>query len=133
MTTRRLKRNKRWKLIKFAFFLCVFISVFTLIWLRTMVVNLEYELSQLGKQKMELMMEENLVSAEKANSYSMEKIEENAIKRLGMSLPKREKIFFVKKTTGAAPYRVSTKLVPRNSNPGLPLRFKEILNEQERR
>jgi cell division protein FtsL len=120
MTTRRLKRNKRWKLIKFTFFLGVFIGVFALIWLRTMVVNLEYELSQLGKQKMELMREERLVSAEKANFYSMKQIEETAIKQLGMNLPKREKIFFVKKITGAAPYRVSTKSVPRDSNPGLP-------------
>lgn len=98
----------------------MFIGVFALIWLRTTVVNLEYELSQLGKQKIELERKERLVSAEKANFYSMKKIEEVAIEQLGMSLPKREKIFFVKKTTGAAPYRVSTKLVPRDSNSGLP-------------
>lgn len=114
MTTRRLKRNKRWKLIKFTFFLCVFIGAFALIWLSTTVINLEYELSQLGKQKMKLMSEGRLVSAEKENFYSMEKIEKIAIKRLGMSLPKREKIFFVKKTTSAAPYKVFTKSVSRD-------------------
>ncbi len=120
MTARRLKRNKKWRLIKFTFSLCLFIGVFVLIWLSTTVVNLEYELNQLGKQKMELLREGRLVSAEKANFYSMEKIEVVAIKRLGMSLPKREKIFFVKKTTGAAPYKASIKSVPWDSNPGLP-------------
>lgn len=109
MTTRYAKRNIRWELIKVFFLLFVFTGVFALIWLRTTVVNLEYEISELGKQKMELMREERFTSTEKANYYSVEKIEKNAIKRLGMSLPEREKIFFVKKVRGAAPYKVSIK------------------------
>lgn len=117
MTTRRLKRNKRWGLLKFGFFICIFIGVFTLIWLRTAVVNLEYELSQLLEQKKELNREGKLILAEKAGFYSAERIEEVAIKRLGMSLPKREKVVFVKKTTGAIPYRVSVKSVPGSSLP----------------
>ncbi len=117
MTTRRLKRNKRWGLLKFGFFICIFIGVFTLIWLRTTVVNLEYELSQLIEQKKELNREGKLLLAEKAGFYSAERIEEVAIKRLGMSLPKREKVVFVKKTTGAIPYRVSAKSVPKSSLP----------------
>lgn len=100
--------------MKFTFFFCVFIGVFTLIWLRTAVVSLEYELSELGRQKTELLREEKLVLAEKASFYSIEKIEEIAVKRLGMSLAKREKIFFVKETTGAAPYKVSAGPVPRD-------------------
>ncbi len=112
MTTRHLKRNKRWGLLKFGFFICLFVGVFTLIWLRTAVVNLEYELSQLIEQKKELNGEGKLILAEKAVFYSAERIEEIAIKRLGMSLPKREKIVFVKKATGAIPYRVSAKSVP---------------------
>ncbi len=117
MTTRRLKRNKRWGLLKFGFFICIFIGVFTLIWLRTTVVNLAYELSQLTDQKKELNREGKLILAEKAGFYSAERVEEVAIKRLGMSLPKREKVVFVKKTTGAIPYRVSAKSVPGSSLP----------------
>ncbi len=117
MTTRRLKRNKRWGLLKFGFFICIFIGAFTLIWLRTTVVNLEYELSQLTDQKKELNREGKLILAEKAGFYSAERVEEVAIKRLGMSLPKREKVVFVKKTTGAIPYRVSAKSVPGSSLP----------------
>lgn len=107
MTARRLKRNKRWTLAKFCFSLYVFIGAFTLIWLRTTVANLGYELSQLENQKMALLREGKLFSAERANLYSAGKIEEIAIKDLGMSFPKRDKIFFVKRTTGAAPYKAS--------------------------
>ncbi len=111
MTKRRVnvKRNARWKMIQFAFFFCVFVCVFALIWLRTTVVNLEYELSQLGKQKWELVREGKSILAEKASFYSVEKIEHLAINRLGMSLPQRDKVFFVKKTGGAVPYAVSIK------------------------
>ena len=113
MTSRRVKKDLRWKLIKFTIFLCVFVGVFALVWLRTTLVNLEYELNELGNQKMELLKERRMVSAEKANFYSVEKIEQVAMEKLGMSLPKREKIIFVKRTTGAAPYRASNKSVPR--------------------
>jgi cell division protein FtsL len=107
MTARRLKRNKRWALAKFCFFIYVFISVFSLVWLRTTVVNLEYELSQLENQKKALLREGKLLSAERANLYSAGKIEEIAIKHLGMSFPKRDKIFFVRRIAGAVPYKAS--------------------------
>lgn len=122
MTPRRLKKNKRWTIIKFCFFLYVFIGVFALTWLRTTVVNLEYDLSQLGDQKMALVREGRLLSAERASLYSVGKIEEVAIKELGMSFPKREEIFFVKKTTGAAPYKVFIKSVSESSRTDSELR-----------
>lgn len=113
MTKRRAKRDKRWKLIRFAFFFCVFLGVFTLIWLRTTVVDLEYELSDLERQKVALIREGRLFSAEKANVYSIEKIEETAVKRLGMKVPERDQIYFVQQTTGAAPYKVSARSLSR--------------------
>lgn len=111
MTARCLRRNKRWAFTKFCFFLYVVISVFALVWLRTTVVNLSYELSQLENQKARLLREGRLFSAERANLYSAGKIEEIAIKDLGMGFPKRDKIFFVKKVTGAIPYKASINLV----------------------
>jgi cell division protein FtsL len=89
-------------------------GVFALIWLRTAIVSLEYELTTLQNQKAELMREEKLMAAEKANVYSIEKIEKVAIKRLGMKLPERDKIVFVKKITGAGPYKVSSRSFSRN-------------------
>ncbi len=107
----RLKKNKKWGLLKFGFFLCLFLGVFSLIWLRTTVVNLEYELSHLGKQKTDLIREGKIILAKRANAYSIENIEKVAIHELGMDLPEREKVFFVTRAAGAAPYKVSIKSI----------------------
>lgn len=112
MMRRRLKRDKRYGLLKFSFFLYTLLGVFALIWLRTAVVNLEYELSQMEKQKVGLIREGKLISAEKAYLYSAREVEGVAIKQFAMSLPKRENIFFVKKINEAAPYKASISSVP---------------------
>ncbi len=114
MTKRRVKKDTRWKFIKVTFLVCMFIGAFTLIWLRTAVVGLEYELSELGTQKEELSRKSMLVSAEKANFYSVANIEESAMKKLGMGFPERERIIFVRQTTGAVPYKVSAGSLPRD-------------------
>lgn len=114
MTSRRARRDIKWKLTKFAFTLCFLALIFSLIWFRTTTVSFEYELAQYSKQRIDLVKEEKMVLAEKANGYSVERIEGVAIKKLGMRLPDREKVYFVKQTTGAAPYKVSTKSVPRD-------------------
>lgn len=107
MTRRRARKNKRWIFLKFVFFFCLAIEVFTLIWLRTAVVNFEYGLAEFNKQKASLIRERKLVTAQRAKIYSARNIEEIAIKQLGMRLPERRNIFFVRRTTGASPYRVS--------------------------
>lgn len=111
MTARRLKKNKRWSVIKFGFLLYFFVSIFTLVWLRTAVLNLEYGVSQLQKQKNSAIKDKKLLSAERAGFYSMKNIEETAMKDLGMSLPEREKVFFVKRIPAAGPYGVSIRSV----------------------
>jgi cell division protein FtsL len=132
MTARCLRRNKRWALTKFCFFLYVFIGVFTLVWLRTTVVNLGYELSELENQKTTLLREGKLFSAERANLYSASRIEEVAIKDLGMSFPKRDKIFFVKKTTGAIPYKASINLVRKDVSNGVKPVLTDIASEKNK-
>ncbi len=107
MSPRRGKKDKKWILMKFGFFSCFAVSIFALVWLRTAVVNLEYKVGELDKQKVELVREKKLVIARRASFYSAKKIEDMAIKRLGMRLPERENIFFVKRTKGAGPYRAS--------------------------
>ena len=106
---RRLKRDKRWGLLKLGFFICVFVSIFTLIWLRTAVVGLEHNLSQMKGQKKALVNQGKLISAEMARIYSVGSVDKVALEKLGMSLPNRGKIYFVKRATGAAPYKASAK------------------------
>jgi hypothetical protein len=111
MTARRIKQDIRWGFTKLAFSLAVFVGIFTLIWLRTTIVNLKYELNELETQKIELVRLGKLLEVEKAKVYSVENIEHSA-KKLGMRIAKRENIVYVQEVTGAVPYRVSTKQIP---------------------
>ena len=106
---RRFKRDKRWGLQKLGFFVCAFVSVFTLIWLGTAVVGLEKELNQMQGRKKALVNKGKLISAEMAKICSVGSVDKVALEKLGMSLPNRERIYFVKRATGAAPYKASAK------------------------
>jgi cell division protein FtsL len=109
MSPRRLKGDKRWALIKLFFWIYVCAGIFTVIWLTTHVVKLEYELGQLSKKKLELLEENQNLSAERARLYSASNIEKIAVKKLGMTYPDRKNFFFVKRFPEAAPYKVSVK------------------------
>ncbi|MBI4654141.1 MAG: hypothetical protein HY752_04010 [Nitrospirae bacterium] len=109
MITRRLKKNKRIGFIKVGWLLYMFASIFTIIWLRTAVFNLEYKVWQLQKDKDTVMRERKLTSAERVSLSAMKRMEEVAIKDFGMGPPKRENVFFVKKIQGPRPYEASTK------------------------
>lgn len=90
-----------------AFFLYVGCSLFAIIWLRTAVVNLEYEIGELDKLRASLITERKMVVAERASVFSMEHVEKVAYKRLGMGQADRDNMFFVKRTASAGPYRAS--------------------------
>ncbi|MBI4843328.1 MAG: cell division protein FtsL [Nitrospirae bacterium] len=107
MTTRRRKQNKKWMLLKLGLFIYLIAGVFTIIWFRTEVVSLEYELGELNRQKTGFIREQRLIMAERASFYSVKNIEETAVKVLGMSPPERKNIYYVERTEGAVPYKVS--------------------------
>lgn len=95
--------------LKLGFFLYLSFCLFSIVWLRAAVVNLEYELGDLDKMRAELTTERKLISAQRANFYSTEKIEKVAMRRLKMRLPDREKVYFVKRTSAAGAFRASMK------------------------
>jgi len=107
MRTRRVRRTKRWFLLKLTLFLYLCAGLFALVWLRTAIVNIEYELAELNTQKMALLREGKYLMAKRASLYSAMKVEDIATKRLGMNLPDRENIFYVKRTKRAGAYMAS--------------------------
>ncbi len=110
MSGRRVKNSqKSGTLVKVGFFLYVCFCLFTIVSLRTAVFNLEYKLGELNKLKADLVRERKMVVAQSANFYSTRKIEDMAIKRLGMTMPERENVFFVRRTASAGPYRASMR------------------------
>ncbi|MBI5674280.1 MAG: hypothetical protein HZC48_00430 [Nitrospirae bacterium] len=107
MTPKRTKRKKRWALAKFGLTLYLALGMFALIGLRTAVVNLEYHIGDLNKQKVVLIRKSKALSAQRAGFYSSKMIEDVAMQKLGMTLPERQNVFFVKRETGASPYKAS--------------------------
>jgi cell division protein FtsL len=109
MTINRVKKNKKWTIFKIGMALYLIAGLFSLVWFRTEVVSLEYELGELNKQKSSLIREQRMVTARRANFYSAKNIEETAVKVLGMKSPDRKNIFYVERTTGVSLYKVSMK------------------------
>jgi len=95
--------------MKLAFSLYFVFCLFAIIWLKTAVVNLEYELGDIDRQRTDLVRERKMAVAQRASAYSTEKIEKVALNHLGMTLPQRENVFYVKKTAVAGLYKASMK------------------------
>jgi cell division protein FtsL len=106
---RRMKRNKKRLVLKLSCFLYIVLCLFSIIWLRATVVNLEYEIGALDKMRADLVRERKVVVARRANFYSTGKIENVALKRLGMTMPERQNVYYVKRRLVAGPYRASLK------------------------
>ena len=109
MTIRRARGGKRSiVMVKVLFFLYIGISLFAIVWLRTAVVNLEYEIAEIDKLRADLNIEKKMVVAQRSNFFSAGNIEKVASKRLGMDHTERENIFFVKRAVVAGPRKAST-------------------------
>jgi len=106
---RRIKGNKKRVILKLSCFLYIVLCLFSMIWLRATVVNLEYEIGDLDKMRADLLRERKMVVAERANFYSTGKIEKVALKRLGMIMPERQNVYYVKRMLVAGPFRASMK------------------------
>ena len=108
MTGRRIRNNgKKGVFLKLGFFLYTGFCLFAIVWLRTTVVNLEYELVKLDNSRTDLISEREKLVAERAKIFSMGNVEDVAINDLGMVYAERENIFFVKRVREAGPYRTS--------------------------
>lgn len=101
--------KKRGALIKTGLVMYFAFCLFSIVWLRASVVNIEYELGDMEMQRADLYRERKMVVAQRASVYSAEKVENVAIKRLGMSLPERENVYFVKRTAEAGAFKASNK------------------------
>lgn len=108
MRNNRIRNHKkRGALMKVSFVIYFAFSLFAIVWLRASVVNIEYELGALEAQRADLYSERKIAVAQRASLYSAEKVENVAIKRLGMALPERENVFFVKRTSAAGAFKAS--------------------------
>ncbi len=109
MTIRRAKRHRKGNFMKYGVIFYLGICLFSIVWLRAAVVNIEYELGDLDGLKADLVGERKMMVAKRSSFYATEKIEKVATKRLGMSMPDRHNVYYVKRTSVAAPHKASMK------------------------
>lgn len=109
MTTRRAKRHKKGIFLKLGVFVYLGFCLFSIVWLKAAVLNMEYELGELDGLKSNLVGERKMMVATRASFYSTEKIEKVAIKRLGMIMPERHNVYYVKRSAPASTYKASLK------------------------
>ncbi|MBL7031870.1 MAG: hypothetical protein ISR97_01665 [Nitrospira sp.] len=110
MRNNRIRNHKkRGALIKVSFTIYFAFCLFAIVWLRASVVNIEYEIGALETQRGDLYSERKIAVAQRASMYSAEKVENVAIKRLGMSLSERENVFYVKRSAPAVAFKASNK------------------------
>jgi len=109
MTTRRAKRHKKGIFLKVSLIAYMGICLFSIIWLRAAVTNIEYELGELNGLKANLVGERKMIVAKRSSYYSTEKIEKVATKRLGMIMQERHNVYYVKRRSPASSYKASLK------------------------
>ncbi len=84
--------------------LSILLLIFGIIWLRSSIVSLEYNISSLEKKKLHLMKENKGIVAEKARLLALERFE-NSDSR-GFVFPDRVRVVYVKETTNKEPYKI---------------------------
>jgi hypothetical protein len=90
--------------------LCIVFLLFAqfgLVWLKSNVITLEYNISNLEKKKAECLNEKKVLFAEKAGLQSFENIESSLSGNYGFVFPDRVKVIHVKKQKGSLPYKAS--------------------------
>lgn len=103
----RMRKNKLLLVLKPLVIVLLCISVFTIVWLRSSIVSLEYKIGNLEKKKTELIISREMLTAEKASLLSIERLKNTALVDERFVFPDRAKVVRVKRTTDVEPYRAS--------------------------
>ena len=78
--------------------------IFAVIWMRSNIVALEYEIGQLEKQRIHLIDEKRDLIAKRAELGSFKRIEYSALNRMGLRYTDRKRVFYIKTIQAPAPF-----------------------------
>ena len=87
--------------------LVVVIGFFGLIWLRSSIRSVEYELGALQAEHWGVLHERMQLMAGRAALFSDEEVGAVAVSKLGMEFPDRTKVFYVTRDRGSIPYEAA--------------------------
>ncbi|MEJ2696749.1 MAG: hypothetical protein P8013_08875 [Candidatus Sulfobium sp.] len=96
---------------------CLLLGLFGLIWLRSRIVAVNYEIHNLEEKKMDALTDMKLLLADRAKLMSLAKIDTSLQRTAtdkryaggGYVFPDRVKVVHVKRSKGLAPYNVAFK------------------------
>ena len=94
-------------LIKPLIIVVLLVGLFGIVSLRSSVLQLEYTIGSLEKEKMEQLRERKILLAEKTSLLSFEKIEASLSGSQGFVLPDRVRVIHVEKQERLLPYRTA--------------------------
>lgn len=83
------------------------IAIFLIVWLRSGVRTVEYNIALLNDQRAEILKEKKALLAEKANFLSIENIKDKKNGKVAFVFPDRTKVIYVKKDDNFIPHRAS--------------------------
>jgi len=106
--SRRTRNRRRRSLLGVSLCLYIFLCLFFIVWLRGQNFKIEYDIARLTTLKEDLLSEKNVMVARRSSLLSSEHIEKVALSALGMTVPARERVFYVRQVNAPAPYRAST-------------------------
>lgn len=89
------------------FITLLILGVFGLVYLRSSVMKLEYNLGDLEKAKMNYLRERKTLLAEKTGLLSLEKFDVSPGETYGFVFPDRIRVIHVKKQKESLPYKAS--------------------------
>jgi len=113
-----MRRRRASRLVpvgRIAMIVALVLLVFSVVWIRSSVVSLEYQLSSLEIKKKELMREAKTLGAQRAGLVTLKRLETVASADGGLMFPDRMKVVYVKnqRDRGA----MTAAFVPADSGP----------------
>lgn len=103
----RYRKSRAVWAIKIISILLIVVSVFSIVWLRATVTDLEYKLSSLEKVKMEAFRDKKSLVAQKAGLMALARVEKADLSGMGFSFPERKRVVYVKSADFNGPYKAS--------------------------
>jgi hypothetical protein len=100
-------RNMLSFIFKPLFIALLLFGVFSLVYLRSSIMTLEYTLGELEKTKMNYLRERKMLLAEKISLLSFEKVEASLSGSQGFVFPNRVRVIHLNKQKGSLPYKAS--------------------------
>ena len=101
------RKSRQGIILKTAAVFCTVLLVFAVVWIRSGVVSLEYQLSSLENRKNELMKEGKGLGAERASLLAVKRFETVASADGHLVFPDRTKVVYVKNGRQGSTYAAS--------------------------